>query len=222
MGMQEGTTSARHACTNRRRITRQEVEARVLPAMRERLLDPGAFDEFCRGFAEEMEARRNDRVAQMAGTRRELETVTRKIRKLIAAITEGVSGASVKDEIAALENRQATLSAALHPNMAEVFRRKATALAAPPEHDEMRDAARLALRSFLDHIVIPPGDGLLQVVGNFGKMLKTAQGRRSGDDPDLCRWLRGRDLNPRPLGYEPNELPDCSTPRHLEELPMLA
>ena len=25
-------------------------------------------------------------------------------------------------------------------------------------------------------------------------------------------WLRGRDLNQRPLGYEPNELPDCSTP----------
>jgi hypothetical protein len=26
------------------------------------------------------------------------------------------------------------------------------------------------------------------------------------------RWLRGVDLNHRPLGYEPNELPDCSTP----------
>jgi hypothetical protein len=24
--------------------------------------------------------------------------------------------------------------------------------------------------------------------------------------------LRGKDLNLRPLGYEPNELPDCSTP----------
>ncbi len=28
-------------------------------------------------------------------------------------------------------------------------------------------------------------------------------------------WLRGADLNRRPSGYEPDELPDCSTPRQL-------
>jgi hypothetical protein len=47
-------------------------------------------------------------------------------------------------------------------------------------------------------------------------------GREKGRRPD-CRltcpflgasWLRGWDLNPRPSGYEPDELPDCSTSRN--------
>src|SRR5919106_6185641 len=31
------------------------------------------------------------------------------------------------------------------------------------------------------------------------------------------KWWRGRDLNPRPSGYEPDELPDCSTPRRAHD-----
>ena len=29
----------------------------------------------------------------------------------------------------------------------------------------------------------------------------------------IINWLRGLDLNQGPSGYEPDELPDCSTPR---------
>jgi hypothetical protein len=31
-------------------------------------------------------------------------------------------------------------------------------------------------------------------------------------DAEFDSGLRGKDLNPRPPGYEPGELPDCSTP----------
>ena len=46
-----------------------------------------------------------------------------------------------------------------------------------------------------------------------GILRRAAKSRptRAGSDLRISEW-RGEDLNLRPSGYEPDELPDCSTP----------
>lgn len=176
---------SRGTCTNRRSIKRQELEARVLRAMRERFFEPGAFAEFCEGFTAEMTLLRRQHLAQSAGARAELGAVERRLAEILKALGDGYRSEAWKTELVTLDARKAALTSvlaeaplpALHPQMADVFRKKATTLAAGLEHDEQRDAARQALRGFLERIEIPPGDGLLRVIGNLGAMLTAAQGR---------------------------------------------
>ena len=128
---------------------------------------------------------RREHLAQMAGARRELSGIETQIRQLVQAIKDGVSAIAIKDELLVLEARKVALTLALaepafpalHPNMAEMFRQKATTLSAGLQQEDQRNAAREALRGFVQAIIIPPGDGLLQVTGNLGAMLDAAAGQ---------------------------------------------
>ncbi len=57
----------------------------------------------------------------------------------------------------------------------------------------------------------------MRLVNNLKFVLFKTKNLRSLSTAETLNWLRGQDLNLRPSGYEPDELPDCSTPRSSNE-----
>ena len=128
-------------CDNHLTIRRDEVEARVLTALQDKLLRQDLFEEFCDEFTREMNRLRMEHRASLSAAEREIERIEVRRKKLIEMVMNGVAPSEVKDELnanaAKREELKATLAAAdappplLHPEMAGLYRQKVTALAKP-------------------------------------------------------------------------------------------
>jgi site-specific DNA recombinase len=187
-------------CDNRLTIRRDEVEARVLKALEEKLLRQDLFDEFCEEFTREMNRLRMEHRASLSAAAREIERLDARRKKLIEMVMEGVAPSVVKDELnanaARLEQLEAQLAATeeppplLHPEMARIYRTKVRELAKALQEPESRSEATEALRGLVDAIVLTPnpsGDALqIELKGNLAAMLgATVQSKRSPETDDL-------------------------------------
>jgi site-specific DNA recombinase len=205
---------SRGTCTNRLTISRQEVEERVLVALREKLMRRDLFEDFCREYVRELNRLRMEHRAGLSSARSELAVVEREIRKLVQAIKDGVSALSIKDELFSLEARKAELQSRLeapempellHPRMADVYREKVGGLCSALETEESRTSAVDAIRALIETIVLEPDGDQLKITlkGDLAGMLSAARdSKRSPDTGDLLvqiKLVAGAGFEPAPF-----------------------
>jgi site-specific DNA recombinase len=188
-------------CDNRRGIQRQVLEGLVLEALTSRLMQPEHVATFVAEFAAEWNRLQAETSAAIAGKRRELEKVQRKLDRLLDAIADGLQSPRLQEKLDQLEAQRLELRQAidmapgsapsLHPNLAETYRQRVEALQqAVAGRDGL--AARDALRSLIERIVLRPSAGHgfeVELVGEIGAMIAMAQQNGttpgSGSGPDL-------------------------------------
>jgi site-specific DNA recombinase len=152
------------------------------------------FQEFCEEFRREVNRLRSGENAAAAAKRTELDQVERRIRRIVALITDDdVPVRALKQELVTLEARQSTLqqeleaagapAPLLHPNLAEIYRRRVERLHESLRDDGTRDEAFELIRSLIDEIRMVPEDGQLRVElhGELAGILAlTTDGKKPG------------------------------------------
>ena len=103
------TRRSKGTCNNYATVCRQEIEARVLDGLKERLMAPELVREFVRAFQEEANRAAAEREQQFRADRLHLEAVERKIAGIVAAVEEGNYSRALGDRLAELERQQELL-----------------------------------------------------------------------------------------------------------------
>ena len=153
-----GCSTARNkgTCDNRKNIRRDQLEARVLNALRHHLMDPELFKEFCDEFTREMNRLRMEGRASIDAAEAEVKRIDRELDTLLNLILKGGAADRLNEKMVVLERRQKELKAflreaeepppLLHPNMAHHYHVQVDELYAALQEDSEAKIGRASCR----------------------------------------------------------------------------
>ncbi|WP_195706795.1 recombinase family protein, partial [Brucella sp. 10RB9213] len=155
------------ACSNSRTIPREELEARVLAGLKDRMMEPEIVEEAMRAYAEETNRLNRERRASGDAWKAELVKIEKQIRGIIEAIKAGMFHESMKAEMDTLEERKTELNILLAdapedtpdilPSASAIYAKKVSALTKALNRKEERQEAAETLRSLIEKISLTPG-----------------------------------------------------------------
>ena len=155
------------ACSNSRTIPREELEARVLSGLKDRMMAPEIVEEAMRAYAEETNRLNRERRSSGDAWKAELVKIEKQIRGIIEAIKAGMFHESMKAEMDTLEARKTELNTLLAdtpedtpdilPNASAIYAKKVSALTKALNRKEERQEAAETLRGLIEKILLTPG-----------------------------------------------------------------
>jgi site-specific DNA recombinase len=190
-------------CANSATVSRQEIEARVLTGLKDRLMAPELVREFIRAFHEEVNRAAADLEKRIKSDALEQQSLERKIASIVAAIEEGNYSRALSDRLSELERQRDLILARkvespaptirVHPRLADVYAEKVQQLEEALNEPSIREEAAEVLRSLIDRVELRPrgrGQGLdallygdlVEILGFCGKDKKKQlpEGKSSG------------------------------------------
>jgi site-specific DNA recombinase len=174
-------------CSNRRGIKRGHIEEIVLGTLKTNLMQPHLVEEFTRAFHAEVNRIEKQRDVGRENTAKELDRITNKVEGLYAAIADGLRTSGLKAKLEEMEKQKQDLEAhlsksppptpVLHPNLAELYRRKVQNLHSSLNNPDFKTEAAEIIRSLVESIRVQNhADEIeIELVGEIAKMVEVAQ-----------------------------------------------
>jgi site-specific DNA recombinase len=178
-------------CKNRKGIRRAVLEGLILDGLKHNLMHPDFVAEFIKEFHAEVNRLRRDAEVAINIKCRELEETCRKLDGLIEAIAEGFHAPGLQAKLDELEQSKARLqseidgapapSPRLHPNLAELYRKKVASLQDALADPSTKTEALEILRGLIDRVSVRAGENgfTIELVGEIANMVQLSTGAES-------------------------------------------
>ena len=173
---------------NRKGIRRTVLEGLIFNALKHNLMHADLVAEFIREFHAKINRQRREAELSLGLKRRQLEEARRKLDGLIEAIAEGFRTPGLQAKLEELERYKARLedeidltpkaAPRLHPNLADLYRKKVTNLQEALADPETRMEALEILRSMIERVRVKTVENGVEIelIGEIANMVRLSAG----------------------------------------------